>query len=284
MVENSNPLNKYFRQPAVYVSLPTGGNYPPHVIEPSKTGELGVMPMTAKDEIRFKTPDALMNGEGVVEVIQSCVPSIKDAWQVKSYDLDTILIAIRIATYGETMDINFNVPIANEQASHTLNLPAILEEIQRQEIKNECTLKDGLKVQVRPLTYKDMTSTALRTFQQQKMYSTVQDSKLGDEEKVKKFNEAFKSLTELSMSLLLRNIEKITTPEGTEVTDPVQIKQFVENANATVITELQNELNLLRIQGSTKPVKLKATEEQIKKGAPATYEVPVTFDTANFFV
>ena len=284
MVENSNPLNKYFRQPAVYVSLPTGGNYPPHVIEPSKTGELGVMPMTAKDEIRFKTPDALMNGEGVVEVIQSCVPSIKDAWQVKSYDLDTILIAIRIATYGETMDINFTVPIANEQASHTLNLPAILEEIQRQEIKNECTLKDGLKVQVRPLTYKDMTSTALKTFQQQKMYSTVQDSKLGDEEKVKKFNEAFKSLTELSMSLLLRNIEKITTPEGTEVTDPVQIKQFVENANATVITELQDELNLLRIQGSTKPVKLKATEEQIKKGAPATYEVPVTFDTANFFV
>jgi len=268
----------------VYVSLPTGGNYPPHVIEPSKTGELGVMPMTAKDEIRFKTPDALMNGEGVVEVIQSCVPSIKDAWQVKSYDLDTILIAIRIATYGETMDINFNVPIANEQSSHTLNLPAILEEIQHQEIKNECTLKDGLKVQVRPLTYKDMTSTALRTFQQQKMYSTVQDSKLGDEEKVKKFNEAFKSLTELSMSLLLRNIEKITTPEGTEVTDPVQIKQFVENANATVITELQDELNLLRIQGSTKPVKLKATEEQIKKGAPATYEVPVTFDTANFFV
>ena len=284
MVENSNPLNMYFRQPAVYVSLPTGGNYPPHVIEPSKTGELGVMPMTAKDEIRFKTPDALMNGEGVVEVIQSCVPSIKDAWQVKSYDLDTILIAIRIATYGETMDINFTVPIANEQASHTLNLPAILEEIQRQEIKNECTLKDGLKVQVRPLTYKDMTSTALRTFQQQKMYSTVQDSKLGDEEKVKKFNEAFKSLTELSMSLLLRNIEKITTPEGTEVTDPVQIKQFVENANATIITELQEELNLLRIQGSTKPVKLKATEEQIKKGAPATYEVPVTFDTANFFV
>ena len=284
MVENSNPLNKYFRQPAVYVSLPTGGNYPPHVIEPSKTGELGVMPMTAKDEIRFKTPDALMNGEGVVEVIQSCVPSIKDAWQVKSYDLDTILIAIRIATYGETMDINFNVPIANEQSSHTLNLPAILEEIQHQEIKNECTLKDGLKVQVRPLTYKDMTSTALRTFQQQKMYSTVQDSKLGDEEKVKKFNEAFKSLTELSMSLLLRNIDKIITPDGAEVTDPIQIKEFIDKADAGLITELQEKLNELRTQGSTKPVKLKATEEQIKKGAPANYEIPVTFDTANFFV
>ena len=83
MVENSNPLNKYFRQPAVYISLPSGGNYPPHVVTPSKTGELGVMPMTAKDEIRFKTPDALMNGVGVVDVIHSCIPDIKDAWQIK---------------------------------------------------------------------------------------------------------------------------------------------------------------------------------------------------------
>ena len=27
-----------------------------------------------------------------------------------------------------------------------------------------------------------------------------------------------------------------------------------------------------------------ATEEQIKKGAPASFEVPITFDSANFFV
>ena len=283
MVENSNPLNKYFRQPAVYVSLPTGGNYPPHVVTPSKTGEFGIMPMTAKDEIRFKTPDALMNGEGVVDVIHSCVPDIKDAWQIKSYDLDTILIAIRIATYGETMDINFNIPGINEQASHTLNLPAILDSIKSVQIKNECTLKDGLKIQVRPLTYKDMTNTSLTTFQQQKLYSSVQDSKMTDEEKTKRFDESFKALTELSMGLLLRNIEKITTPDGTEVTDPVQIKEFVDNADAGLITELQDKLNELRAQGSTKPAKLKATEEQIKQGAPVSYEVPVTFDTANFF-
>ena len=283
MVENSNPLNKYFRQPAIYISLPTGGNYPPHVVTPSKTGEFGVMPMTAKDEIRFKTPDALMNGEGVVDVIHSCVPDIKDAWQIKSYDLDTVLIAIRIATYGETMDINFNVPGANEQASHTLNLPAILDSIKSVRIKNECMLKDGLKVQVRPLTYRDITNTSLTTFQQQKLYSAVQDSKMADEEKTKKFDEAFKALTELSMGLLLKNIEKITTPDGTEVTDPIQIKEFIDNAKAGTITELQEKLNELRIQGSTKPAKLKATEEQINKGAPATYEIPVTFDTANFF-
>ena len=284
MTENTNPLNKYFRQPAIYVSLPSGTNYPPHVVTPTKTGELGVMPMTAKDEIRFKTPDALMNGQGVVEVIQSCIPEIKDAWQIKSYDLDTILVAIRIATYGETMAINFNVPGANENVSHTINLPSLLDELKSTKVDSQIVLKDGLKLKIRPLTYNDMTSTSLQTFQQQKMYSAIQDSNLSDEEKAKKFNEAFKKLTDLNSNILLKNIEMVTMSDNTEISDPAHIKEFIENANATLVKEIEDKLTQLRGQGAVKPLKMKATEEQIKKGAPVTYEVPVTFDTSNFFV
>ena len=284
MTENNNPLNKYFRQPSIYVSLPSGVAYPPHVVTPSQTGELGVMPMTAKDEIRFKTPDALMNGQGVVDVIQSCVPDIKDAWQVKSYDLDTILVAIRIATYGETMEINFTVPGANEKVSHTINLPAILDQLRSTKVDTEIVLKDGLRIKIRPLTYQDMTSTSLQTFQQQKMYSAIQDSQLSDEEKAKRFNDAFKSLTDLNSSILLKNINSMTMTDGTEITDPKHIKEFVDNANATLIKEIEDNLMELRGQGAVKPLKMKATEDQIKKGAPVTYEVPVTFDTSNFFV
>jgi hypothetical protein len=176
------------------------------------------------------------------------------------------------------------VPKINEQVTHTINLPATLDQIRQDRIQNEIKLKDGLTVETRPLTYRDMTQTSLQTFQQQKMYSTVQNSEMSDEEKVKRFDESFKALTELNSKVLLKNISKITTPDGTEVSDPVQIKEFVDNANATLITELQDALAVIRVQGSVKPLKLKATEEQIKKGAPATYEVPVTFDTANFFV
>ena len=284
MTENANPLNKYFRQASIYVKLPSGTDYPADVVAKSETGEIGIMPMTAKDEIRFKTPDALMNGQGVVDVIQSCVPDIKDAWQIKSYDLDTILVAIRIATYGETMEINFNVPGANEQVAHTINLPAILDQIQQTKVDSDFTLKDGLKITVRPLTYKDMTSTSLQTFQQQKMYSAVQDSELSDEDKATRFNDAFKKLTELNASILLKNIASITMTDGTVITDSAHIKEFVDNANTTLIKEIETKLMNLRTQGAVKPLKLKASEEQIKKGAPATYEVPVTFDTSNFFV
>lgn len=284
MTENTNPLNKYFRQASIYVALPSGTDYPPEVVSPSKTGEIGVMPMTARDEIKFKTPDALMNGQGIVDVIQSCVPDIKDAWQVRSYDLDTILIAIRIATYGETMDINFNVPGTKETASHTVNLPALLDQIRLSKVEDSFVMADGLKVTVNPLTYKDMTTTSMQTFQQSKMYSTVQGSEMPDEEKQKRFNEAFKVLTELNASLLQKNIRSMTMTDGTEITDPAHIKEFMDNANTKLVKEIEDKLTTLRAQGAVKPLKLKATEAQIKSGAPANYEVPVTFDSANFFV
>jgi len=39
----------------------------------------------------------------------------------------------------------------------------------------------------------------------------------------------------------------------------------------------------IRAQAQVKPITLKATEDQIKKGVPASYEVPITFDSSNFF-
>jgi hypothetical protein len=68
------------------------------------------------------------------------------------------------------------------------------------------------------------------------------------------------------------------------VTDKTAILDFIKNADAKIIRELENKLGDIRQQGSIKPVKVKSTEEQIKAGAPATYEVPITFDNANFFV
>ena len=128
-----------------------------------------------------------------------------------------------------------------------------------------------------------MTTASQQTFQQQKMYSAVQDSELPDEDKSKRFNESFKALTDLNTSILLKNISAITMQDGTQVTDPAQIKEFMDNANAKLIKEIENKMIALRSQGAVKPLKLKATEEQIKKGVSATFEVPVTFDNSNFF-
>jgi hypothetical protein len=51
-----------------------------------------------------------------------------------------------------------------------------------------------------------------------------------------------------------------------------------------MVKDLEEKLAQLRNQGSVKPQTFKADEELIKKGAPSTYQVPITFDSANFFV
>jgi hypothetical protein len=129
-----------------------------------------------------------------------------------------------------------------------------------------------------------MTTASQQTFQQSKMYNAVQNSELPEEDKVKRFNESFKALTELNTSILMKNIAKIVMQDGTEIDDSNQISEFLSNANAKLIKDIETKIIVLRSQGAVKPLKLKATEEQIKKGAPASFEVPITFDSANFFV
>ena len=285
MTENTNPLKRYYRQPQISIQLPSKSRYyAADVVETTTTGEHPVLPMTAIDELAFRTPDSMMNGQATVDVIRSCIPTILDPWQLVNYDIDTVLIAVRIASYGETIDVTSGVPGTNESATHTVSLPQMLEQLRNIEVTDTCELKDGLKITVSPLTYKQITESQLKTFEQQRIYAQVSQSQMTAEEKTRRFTDSFKILSELNMSLLISNIERITLPSGESVTDRAQIKQFVENADAKLIKELENKLIDIRQQGSIKPFKAKATEEQIKAGAPATYEVPITFDNANFFV
>ena len=285
MVENTNPLNKYYRQPAIYISLPTKGKYyTAESYQATETGEIPVMPMTAKDEMAFKTPDAMINGQATVDVIKSCCPNILDPWQLTNYDLDTVLLGIRIATYGETMDMNATVPVVNEQIGHTVNLPALLESVKNIEIRDSFKTESGFEVFVKPFSYKQTTEAQVKTFEQQKIVAAVGQSSLTDEQKSQKFAEAHKALTDLNFQLLSTSFEKIITPDGQVVQDQNQIKEFLNNADTKTVNDLQNKMLEIRNQAQVKPIKLKSTDEQIKKGAPVSFEVPLTFDNSNFFV
>ena len=285
MVENTNPLSKYYRQPAVYITLPSRGKYySADVYEKTVSGEIPVLPMTAKDELTFKTPDAMLSGQATVDVIQSCVPNIKNAWKLTNYDLDTVLLAIRIASYGETMDIETTVPVINERMTYSVNLPSLLESIKNIQIKDEATTSQGFAIKIKPLLYSDLTKSQIAAFEQQKMFAAANMSGIDEQEKNKRFAESFRRLTELNFEMLLDGILEIKTPEGAVVADKKQIQEFVENAGGKVINEIQDKLSELRTQAQIKPIMVKSTEEQIKRGVPVTYEVPVTFDNSNFFV
>ena len=284
MTENTNPLGQYYRQPQIYIKLPSGGRYyPKEVYTPTETGEIPILPMTAKDEMAFKTPDAMINGQSTVDVIKSCVPNLLDPWKMVNYDTDAVLLAIRIATYGETMDITFRVPGTEEDQQHSMNLPALLEDIGRLTIADSTTTSKGFKVDIQPLDYKTLTKIQIARFEQQKMYGTIDSSSMTEEQKQTAFAKSFETLNMVNFSLLIDSIKSITTPKGDTVSDRAQIIEFCDKADTKTITEIQEKLSGLRLQAQIPPLKIKTTEEQIKKGAPASFEVPVTFDNSNFF-
>mgnify|MGYP000554189184 FL=1 len=284
MTENTNPLGQYYRQPQIYIKLPSGGRYyPKEVYTPTETGEIPILPMTAKDEMAFKTPDAMINGQSTVDVIKSCVPNLLDPWKMVNYDTDAVLLAIRIATYGETMDITFRVPGTEEDQQHSMNLPALLEDLGKLKIADSTTTSKGFKVDIQPLDYKTLTKIQIARFEQQKMYGTIDSSSMTEEQKQTAFAKSFETLNMVNFSLLIDSIKSITTPKGDTVSDRAQIIEFCDNADTKMITEIQEKLSGLRLQAQIPPLKIKTSEEQIKKGAPASFEVPVTFDNSNFF-
>jgi len=284
MTETSNPLSKYYRTPAIYISLPTKGiTYETDVFTPTETGEIPILPMTARDELLFKTPDAMINGQATVDVIKSCVPNFKDPWQMTNYDTDAILIAIRIATYGETMDVTYRVPVTNEEVTQSINLPALLEDLGRKELQTEFKAQ-GFTIAVKPLSYKKLTQIQQAQFEQEKIYTTVSNSNLTEAQKSEQFVKSYKTLNDINFNILGESISSITTPDGQQVSDPNMIQEFINNADTKIINDFQDNLGAIRQQFQIPLLKINSTEEQIKKGVPATYEIPVTFDSSNFFV
>lgn len=271
-----NPLAQYYRQPKIYIKLPSRGRfYTPGSLDSSETGDYAVFSMTAKDELMFKTPDALMNGQSTVEVIKSCIPAIKDPWKMPSIDLDAVLIAIRIATYGDKMSISSRCPKCNEENDYDINLISYLENISQFEYQDEIII-DPLKVCIKPYSYREVTSAAIKALEQEKIFSIINDNTLSDEEKIDRFGESFIKLTNLTIDIISNSIVKVVTPEA-EVTDKKMIQEFIDNAPKEVFKKIKEHIDDLKSKIELKSHTVKCAE------CGHEFQTSITMDQANFF-
>jgi len=280
---NENPLKKFFRQPKVYITLPSLGHfYAPGTLEIPESGEFPVFAMTAKDELTMKTPDALLNGQATVNLIQSCIPAIKNPWAMPSIDLDAVLIAIRIATYGAMMDLEVKVPKSGEERTFSVDLRQLLNKLVT--VSYEPNLQiDNMKIKMRPLTYKEFTEASLITFEEQRIFVLVNNENIPEEEKLTKFNESFVKLTNLTVKTISKCISSISIDDNTLVDNQEHIDEFIANADKDFYNKVTEHLDAQKEKFEIEPINVVSTPEDIEKGAPATWKVPITFDQSNFF-
>jgi hypothetical protein len=282
-INQNNPLTKFMRQPKIYISLPSEGKYwPPGSIEIPENEQLAVYSMTAKDEMLFKTPDALMNGQAVVDVIQSCIPGIKNAWHTPSIDMDMILVAIRIATYGEKMTVTATVPEINEEEEYDIDLHQFVDKVSSNSWVEQIPVADDLILFVRPLTYRHLTNIGIKSFETNKIIQVASNQDLSEKQKLQLVNDSFKVLSDLTTDMMVGTIFKIKTDEG-DVTETRYIKEFIENADKSMFDLVQKHINDLKEHNEIKPITITTSLEQQQAGAPITFEVPINFDHATFF-
>jgi len=275
MAIENNPLKQYFRRPAVYIKLPSGGKYyPPGIIDVPENGELPVFPMTAIDEITTKTPDALYNGSAMAELIKSCVPAIKDPWQINSMDLDAILIGIRAAAGGNDLEIESTCPACNDYGKYGINLINMLAQMQPGDYNTEYKVND-LAIKFRPLNYKEMNEAAIGQFEIQRAFVMLEQEQ-DEEVRKQKGQEALRRVTQLTIKLLTGAIEYIETPT-TRVTEKEYITDFLNNCDKNMYIGIRDYNAELKSTSEIKPLKIKCVH------CNHNYEQPFTLNTSDFF-
>lgn len=279
---NVNPLASLMRQPKIYVKLPSNGKYwPEGSLNITQNSEYPVYSMTAKDELILKTPDALMNGQAVVDVIQSCMPHVINAWEMPNIDTDAILIAIRLATYGDSMDTTFKV--GEEEMTYSIDLRMVLDSLYENISWDEKIDVDlDMAIYVKPVNYRIASKTSIQNFETQKLISLVNDSTLSEDEKIERFKESFKRLTDITVGIVVNSVYKIESTAGS-TDNPEFIREFMDNCDKRIFDLIKAKLDTLQKQNSLKPTRIKSTPEMIAAGAAEEIEVPIVFDPASFF-
>ena len=272
----NNPLKQYFRQPAIYIKLPSQGkNYPAGALTMPPTGELPVYAMTAIDEITYRTPDALYNGQATVNVIQSCIPDIKDGWGIPSADVDTLLVAIRIASYGHDMDFNTQCPACNHESERTLDLRTVLDSIKAPDYSKSLAWGD-MEIYFKPLSYKNLNDNNQMQFENQKLLQILPDSAVPDSEKMTALSAALRKITDITVSSLAQSIAAVKTPQAL-VSEPGFIDEFLKNCDRALFNQIRDRIIELKVQSEMQPLKLVCTE------CNHEYEQSITLDMASFF-
>lgn len=275
----SSFLQNYKRQPKLFVDLPSKGKfYNESIIDSCQYVQIPVFGMNAMDEILFKTPDALFSGEATAQVIKSCIPTVLDPWKLVGFDIDYILIAIRIATYGEEMPITSTCPHCTEKTESALNLTKMIQNYENYNIEHSFTI-DELTFNLKPLIYKQMTDFSIENYtNERQLLQIAKDSSLSEEQKNAASKEIYSRINDLNLRVAISYIKSVSNSVDSE-TNFEAITEFVIQNDAVFYNKLKESIFELSNSWKFPNINITCANENCKK----EYSSKVDLDYSNFF-
>lgn len=271
-----NPLQSHFRQPKIYISLPSKGIYNKLGTIKGDPTHIPVYGMTGMDEIMMRTPDALLSGETTVSLYESCVPSIVDGWEVTTLDTDLLLVAIRIASNGEFLPVTHvcSNPECKTENEYDVSLTKVIDHFNNCKYNNTVKINE-LSVKIQPLTYRESTKFSLTNFELQQQMSAA--TKLEGEEQKTVVADLFKQLGQLQNDIYTACVESVDTGT-TVVTEKNFIKDWIVNCDKDVFAVLREHFNSIKETWRIPTVKVKCDE------CGTEVNLSIDLDQSSFFV
>ena len=276
----TNPLEQYFRSPKLYVKLPSKGQYyPPDMINLAVNQEIAVYPMSALDQILMRTPDALLNGDALLKIVKNCVPDIQNVKQLVEPDINTLLLAIRIASVGPSMELELNCPACQQENNYQIDLSAIIETQSEMETNNTVELDGQLLVHLRPYNFEQRNLTLLNEVQQAQAIALLESNQDMDEtQKLQELGNHVSKMAARTFEIVAKSITHITIlATSTVVAEQEHIQEFLSKISKiqadAIITKLK-EMNNVGIDN---------TCHFVCEHCQHTWDHQLDFDPSSFF-
>lgn len=276
----TNTLIAAYKKPAVYVALPSMGKWYDPKPKLSVDDELAIYPMSAKDELITKTPDALFNGEATVALIESCCPDIPNPRQMPINDLLVVLLGIRQASYGQEISVDIKCTECDHVNQMAVDSNILLSRVTVNETDPNIKLENGFKIKVKPYNIEDRTRLQIQQVKQQQVVANLmQAEQSGEASNSEQFGKAFVDIAELTVQLVSNCVLSVQTPEESseEVTNPETIYEWVKTITRKDYDTIRERVESLSENNLNTEMEAKCLE------CGKDYKTNIELDIAAFF-
>ncbi len=207
-------------------------------------------------------------------MIQSCCPAIKNAWNLSIIDIDLIISAIRIATYGDTMMISHVCNKCGTENDYELSLSKLIDHFSSSKF-NARVVFDDLIIKLQPLTYKQSTIYNIKHYEfQQQIYQAEKVENKEEQQKI--INQLWKEFADMQQDMYISTIESVELSECV-VTERGHIAEWISNCDQKIISLLKQQYteNQKNWKLPSFPVSCSNCSEQS--------DVNINVDFSNFF-
>jgi hypothetical protein len=194
-----------------------------------------------------------------------------------STDMDAVLVAIRIASYGHGMDISTTCPACEEVEDVTVDLRRVNDSLSAGNYEEKLQIGD-LEFYFRPLTFKSINQNNQIQMEQQQSIRSFES--FTDAERSEKIQTLMTAINDATLSTISSSIAAIKSPTVL-VTEFEFILDYLKNTDSKSFTLIKDHAIELKKQSEVKPLDLTCTSCKHEYTQPFTLDLSSFFDNAS---